>query len=599
LKRELANGLDDVVMQALGKSPSNRYSSVEEFSWDIDRFLSGQPLLARRHGLENATTALTVSAKGQRTNRRRALLVAALLLLLIGVAAFYFLKSAPTPVASLVKTIAVLPFNVATGNNRQQWLALGMADELTARLGRYEQFAVRPLSAVRGYLASGIAAQQAGNELDVEYVLSGNIRQAGEPSGASETVGQWTETNRTPAAAGKLVAPIVPLEPAASRNFVLNVYLLSVKNGATVWTMKFEASPAELPQIQETIVARVLGDLLAEAVTDQAPKHHRELINAEAYEAYLVGRYHFGQRSAQGLTEAVKQFQRALSHDNSFALAHAGLANCYLLLPSYQPAAPETYTRAKEQALKALALDEELAEAHTSLAQVQFLADRDRSSAEASFRRAIALNASYATARQWLAVTLSSLGRHNEALMQINFARQLDPHSAIILNDLGAVLFYARRYEEALAAARQALAVNPGLVPAHQLSSWIYQVTGRYEDALSEARQEHSFAGANAVEWPVLLAQVQAGAGRREDARVTLSQLDVARIVKLNSRKLAYGLAVAYAQTSDSDQALRWLAEAAAVKAFLFNFVWVDPRLDDLRTDPRFAKLARQAGLPN
>src|SRR5262249_51419290 len=153
------------------------------------------------------------------------------------------------------------------------------------------------------------------------------------------------------------------------------------------------------------------------------------------------------------------------------------------------------YARAKESALKALSLDDSLAEAHSSLAYVKFYGDRDRTGAEQEFRRAIELNPSYATAHHWLAMTLSAMGRHDEAIQAITQAQQLYPRSAIIQAAAGTVFFHAERYEEAIERCHKALELDAGLVPAYRVLRWTYEAKRRYNEALTAYQNEKSFSG--------------------------------------------------------------------------------------------------------
>ncbi|MGH9935757.1 MAG: tetratricopeptide repeat protein, partial [Blastocatellia bacterium] len=326
----------------------------------------------------------------------------------------------------------------------------------------------------------------------------------------------------------------------------------------------------------------------------------RDTGNSEAYQLYLAGRYHWGKRSITGFNEAIKYFDDAIRKDPKFALAYAGLADSYMLLQFYQaPTAPNGYQKAKLNALKALDLDDSLADAHASLAYLKFHFDRDQRGAESSFRRAIDLNPSYATAHHWLAIALSAMRRHNEAIAEIKEAERLDPRSAIIKTAIGMIYAYGRQYDSGLEECRRALELDPALVQAHRVMRWIHQARGRYEDAFATYLKEREFNGGAEKDWLVVLAQLQAIGDRREEAMVILKQGIAASSPILEWDFRPFEIAVAYALLGEHDRAFEWLAKSEAVKSHHFNFVLVDPRLDNIRSDPRFIALVKKAGLLN
>jgi Tol biopolymer transport system component/Tfp pilus assembly protein PilF len=460
------------------------------------------------------------------------------------------------------KTIAVLPFKPKTANETEKLLGVGLADVMTNKLGQLKQLSVRPASASRRYLESDLDPRHIGAELGVEYVVSGALERDGE-------------------------------------RLRIDLQTFDLKEKKVVWTAKIDEKLTDISALQNSIAEGILRSLTIEPNgAGQKFFIKRDTENSEAYQLYLAGRYHWGKRNIAGLNEAIKSFNEAIRKDPNFALAYAGLADCQALLQVYQsPPPPGSYVRAKENALKALSLDDSLAEAHASLAYVSFFFDRDRHRAEASFRRAIDLNPSYATAHHWLANALSAMGRHEEAIAEIRQAEQLNPQSAIIKTAAGMIYFYARRFDRALNECRRALELDPGLVQAHRVIRWTYQAAGRYDDALAAYQKEKSFSGDAGKDWPVILAQLQAVGGKRQEALLNLKK-SVAALPALRQGDFQpFQIAVAYALLGDRDQALGWLAKAEAVRAHNFNYVLVDPLLDNLRSDPRFVRLVKKAGL--
>ena len=187
------------------------------------------------------------------------------------------------------------------------------------------------------------------------------------------------------------------------------------------------------------------------------------IVNPEAYQLYLKGRYYWNKRTEEGFHKAIEHFNQAIEKDPNYTLAHAGLADSYILLGAFGLLPPkEAYAKAREAATKALEVDDTLGEAHNALAAVKSSYDWDRPGAEREYKRAIELNPGYATAHQWYGELLSdALGRHEEGLAEINHAQQLDPLSLIINAVHGRILLGAGRDDLAIEQLRKTLEMDP------------------------------------------------------------------------------------------------------------------------------------------
>jgi TolB-like protein/Tfp pilus assembly protein PilF len=587
LRRALTEGLDDVVMRALRKSPQKRYDSTRDFSQDIDRYLQGLPVSApayvgateRYFDAETAALPLTPEpdrereeppiaevAISKRVTWRASVISAGVIALVVAVALFfYFRPRAPLQqTGAVAPSVVVLPFKPKVLSETDKLLGVGLADVVTSRLGQIKRLSVRPASASRRYLESDLDPRQIGAELGVEYVISGDLSH---------------EDDR----------------------LSLELQAFGLKENKVLWRDTIHVRLTDIATLQNSIALRIHRSL---AVGLENPGQtilaERATENGEAYQLYLAGRYHMGKRSIEGLNEAVDRFGKAIEKDPKFALAYAGLADCYALLQFYQaPLASNGYQRARDNALKALALDDSLAEAHTSLAYVKFYFDRDHRGAETSFRRAIDLNPSYATAHHWLANALSAMRRHDEAIAEIKEAERLDPRSAIIKAAAGMNYAYARRFDQALDECRRALELNPTMFQAHRIMRWVYQAMGRYDDAFTAYLKEKEFSDVTEEEWLVVLAQLQAIGGRREEAQVILKRgISTMKHIREGDFR-TFEIAIAYELLGDRDRTLEWLAKSEAVRATNFNYVLVEPRLDGIRSDPRFIRLVKNAGLLN
>ncbi|HEY4426055.1 MAG TPA: protein kinase [Pyrinomonadaceae bacterium] len=313
--------------------------------------------------------------------------------------------------------------------------------------------------------------------------------------------------------------------------------------------------------------------------------------NEEARQLYTAGRYYSTRRTAEGLRQAIERLERAVEIDPEFAIAHAELADCYALMNWYVEPPPEgAWERAKESALRAVEADPSLAEAHASLGFVKLHYDRDWIDAERELRKAIQLKPGNQVAHRWYAYSLSAMGRHDEAYAEIERARQISPQSAVIATAVANVLFLAGKFDDAVAQARKSLELDAGAVAAHTILRWAYELKGMHNEAMAAFEQERSFAG-DTPTTHAKRAHVLAAIGKKDEARQILNEIIAKR---QQSFVTAYEIAIIYTWLGDLDNAFRWLAQAEREHAVGFTFVRVDPHLQKLRLDPRFADLMRE-----
>ena len=310
--------------------------------------------------------------------------------------------------------------------------------------------------------------------------------------------------------------------------------------------------------------------------------------NEEARQLYTAGRYYAARRSTEGLRQAIERFERAVELDPGFALAYAELADCYSLLNWYvEPAPPEAWKLAKQAALKAVEADPNLAEAHAALGFVRLHHDRDWDDAERELRKAIRLRPSNQVAHRWYAYSLSAMGRHDEAFAEMQRAREIMPQSPVMATGVANVLFLGGRFDDAITQCRKALELDPGAVAAHTVLRWAYEKKGMHSEALAAYEQERVFAG----DTPTTMAKrahVLAATGKHAEARVIVEKIVANREEQFVT---AYEIAIIYSWLGDIDLAFEWLAQAEREHAVGFTFVRVDPHLEPLRSDPRFADL--------
>ncbi|MBC7930088.1 MAG: tetratricopeptide repeat protein, partial [Rubrivivax sp.] len=311
----------------------------------------------------------------------------------------------------------------------------------------------------------------------------------------------------------------------------------------------------------------------------------------EARQLYVAGRYFATRRTAEGLRQGIERFKRAVVRDPKFALAHAEMADCYSLLNWYvEPPPADAWANAKQSALNAVEADNALAEGHASLGLVLCYYDRDFAGAETELRRAVELMPDVPVARRWHAFNLSAMGRHDEALSEIRRALEVSPLSPVAATAVANVLFFARRYDEAIEQCRKALEIDPGSLSTHIVMRWCYEMKGMCDEAMSVYEEERAFAG-DTPTTRAKRAHVLASCGRADEARAILLGIVTGRGEQWVT---AYEIAVIYSLLGDADDALNWLLEAEKEHSVGLTYARVDPRIDKLRSDPRFDELLKR-----
>jgi tetratricopeptide (TPR) repeat protein len=373
----------------------------------------------------------------------------------------------------------------------------------------------------------------------------------------------------------------------------VNVQLINAASDAHLWAESFDRKLTDIFAV-ESDIAKTIADTLQAKLTgsEKISIAKTPTVNPEAYELYLKGRFFWNKRTGPDLRKAIGYFDQAISKDPSYALAYAGLADSYLLLPAFGAASPQdSIPQAKAAAKHALELDDTLAEAHASSGRILSGYDFAFDQSIKEFERAIQLNPNYATAHHWISSgPLSALARFDRAIAEGRRAVELDPLSLVDNVDLGWVYFAARRYDEAIAQMRKTIEIDSRFYLAHYYLGEALQLKGQLADAIAEYRKaveldDDPFALA-------LLGQAYARAGQRDEAQKILARLTE----EAKSRYVsAYGVALMFIGLGDKEQAMDALERAFREGAGNdIISIKVDPILDDLRGQPRFEALAQK-----
>jgi tetratricopeptide (TPR) repeat protein len=377
-----------------------------------------------------------------------------------------------------------------------------------------------------------------------------------------------------------------------------------VADGYHLWSEKYDRNigetccPEDIFAIQDEISLAIVDKLKVKLLGDEKEKIlKRYTQNLEAYDLYLKGRYHWNRRTPEALKKAMSHFEQVIRKDPDYALAYAGLADCYSMLAQVYVLPPkEAFPKAKALAKKALEIDETLAEAHTSLAFALSFFDWDWAGAEREFRRAIELNPNYATAHQWFAMgLLVNLGRTSEAIEEIHKALELDPLSLIINTAAGYVYLHAGREDKAVEQAEKILDMDPTFGFAHMILGDVNKRRGKYEEAVEGILKGSSFAGFLSQQEVATLQEAYASSGWTGYLR---RWLEIMQSKAEQGQVLFYDMASLCARLADTENAIGWLEKAYEEHDYSLSGLLMDDEFEKLRSDPRFVQLMKKMGFP-
>lgn len=455
-----------------------------------------------------------------------------------------------------VESLAVLPFGNTDSDPGTEYLADGITESIINQVSRLSGVRVMARSTVFRYKDKVLDPRAVGRKLNVDAVLIGRVQQRGD-------------------------------------GLLVGVELVDVANGWQLWGEQYNSKLADIIAVEENI-SREISEKLRSRLSGDSLLAKRYTESVEAYQDYLKGRYHLNRLTEHGLRKAIEYFERAIQRDEHYALAYAGLADCFGLLGfmGLAPAA-EVMPKAKEAARRAIAIDDGLAEAHAALAGICKNYDWDWAAAEREFRKALDLNPSYANGHRLYASYLAAVGRSDESQRETRLALELDPFSLPIRIEAAYNLYMARDYERALQEALRTLELEPQFAPAQSILGQIYEGLRRYDDAVAASESARNLSDGHPATLAALV-HIFAAAGRNEEAREALNKLEERARRQHVSR---FWLALAYAGVGQTGAALDELYKAYEQRDVILVWLGTEPRLDTLRDEPRFADLLRRIGL--
>jgi DNA-binding winged helix-turn-helix (wHTH) protein/TolB-like protein/Tfp pilus assembly protein PilF len=536
------------------EQPTRAHTSIEPLHKAVEPLAAHTPNPSSLSAVERAAIA---GRQG-----RKVLIVSILIALIILAGGYYLLsrraKQTATAANSQIKSIAILPFKSLGSEAADEYIGLGMADALITKLSSIRQITVRPTSSILKY-KNAEDPSAAARELGVDSVLDGHVLKDG-------------------------------------NNIRVTVQLLRTSDGTSLWGKTFDEKYTDIFAVEDRISEEVMQSLLP-TLTDtqkqQLTKHYTE--DTEAYQSYIKGRYYWNKRTAADIRKAISYYEDAILEDTNYALAYAGLADSYATLGILDDVSPqETMPKARSAAMKALELDDGLAEAHAALAYVRHRYEWDFAGAEREFKRAIELNPQYATVHQWYGWYLTSLGKFDDAISEFQRAQQLDPLSLYANLTLGAPYYYKGDYDKAIAQYQRVVEMSQDFWLAHWWLFQCYTQEKRYNDALAEAQKGARLRGENINSFPVV-GYLYAVSGKQTEARQALEEAEREEKQHYIS---SYSVALIYVGLGETDKAFERLEKAMKERDNGLVFLNIEHRFDPLRSDPRFAELVKEVGLP-
>jgi eukaryotic-like serine/threonine-protein kinase len=548
----ISPGLETIILKCLDKDPDRRYQSAKELIVDL-----------RRVQLRSSSVPMPPPPRSHSTTRWKRLVYAiasmlalALILIASNVAGWRdrLLGHSRTP---QIRSLAVLPLENLSGDPAQEYFADGMTDALITDLGKISALRVISRTSVMQYKGGRKPLRAIARDLGLDAAVEGSILRSG-------------------------------------GHVQIMARLIQAKTDTQIWSQSYERDIQDALKLQSQ-VAQAIADEIRIKLTpeEQARIKTTHKVNPEAFDAYLKGRHYWEERTEEGLNKSLEYFTKAIEEDPTYARAYAGLADSYATLGNNRFLPPnESFPKAKVAASKSLQM-EDLAEAHASLAFSLWNYDLDWDAVERQYKLAIELNPGYPTAYHWYSGYLSGMGRHAEAIAAIRKARELDPLSPRINANVGFILYFARQYEQAVEELQRALQIDPGNAAAYFYLGMTFSQRGEYQqaiEALEKSRQLLNSSPESVLE----LAFTYAVAGKRKEARQMLNQL----MGQPNPSYIpALWVARIYGALNEKEKAFQWLQKAYDERSPQLPFLKVDPRLDMLRSDPRFQDLLRRMNL--
>ncbi len=548
--------LERIILKCLEKDPARRYQSARELGVDLQRLANPSAVSATPLAAE----APAVRARQWRTPALFGFgLLAAVLLggLLVGLSLYRTRSRREAAASAPIESLAVLPLDNLSRDPGQDYFADGMTEELTADLAQIRALRVISRTSVMQYKGTRKTMPEIGRELNVDALIEGSVLHAGQ-------------------------------------RVRITAQLIRAATDQHLWAKSYEGDLSDVLTLQSTVAREIAREIkVALTPQDQARLASARKVNPEAHEAYLLGRYYWDKGNEADLKKSLEYYRKAQALDPHDPLVYAGLANTYTWMSDFYLSPREAMPQAQAAAAEALRLDESIAEAHSALATIHFLYDYDWPGAEREFKRAIELNPNFADALHNYANFLAAMKRPEESLAQLERAEQVSPFSDQVIQDSIWVRWLNRRYDDAIAKGRAGIAIDPQAAYTHINLGLACAQKGQFQEAIA-----HGETARKLDKGPLLygfLGSIYAQSGKRAEAQKVFDTL------KANfSRQYVcpYEIGTLAALLGNKDEAFQWYDRGFEFRSICMPFFWTDPRLDSIRSDPRYLELIRRLKFP-
>jgi len=557
--------LERIVSKALRKDREERYQTVKDLLLDLKslkRELEVADFRARSADSGNGSSKSAIESSATSSAeylvnsvRQHKIVSAVVSLMLMALVGFALWMWAGRGGEKAIDSIAILPFDNVGADPNTEYLSDGIPETLINSLAQLPNLRVIPRSTAFSFKKTDLLPHKIGEKLGVRAVLTGKVTQRGD-------------------------------------SLIIQADLIDVERDSTMWGDRYDRKIADILAVQEEIsreVAEKLRLRLSGAEREQLAK--RSPRNTEAFHLYLIGLNYWNKNTEDSLNKAIEYYQQAIDKDPNYALAYAGLADCYRYTELLPPR--ERKLKAKEAALKALKIDDSLPDAHTVLAVIRYQFDWDWAGADEEFKRVIKLNPNHAAAYNEYGWYLMYVGRQTEALEQLKQAQKLDPLSRTIPVDLQAPLYFAGQYDLSIEGSRKAMKMDPNFYLPHYTLGIALVQKGEFAEGIAELQKTRALED---QPWIVgALGYSYAVSGKRGEAKKLIDELK-----ELSKQRYVppYSIGIIYAGLGEKDEAFDWLEKAYADRSPWLVWLKVDPMLKSLRSDPRFTAVLRRVNFP-